>query len=68
MKLADSKRTPGLSQEARDELINAAIQHLVSAAKELGVSICELHCMFKLGMTPVDVVDYLDAKLNKRIQ
>lgn len=65
---SDSTRIPGLPGEVRDELINEAIKNLILAAKELGVTICELQCMFELGMTPVDVVDYLEARLNKRIQ
>ena len=66
--MADSIRIPGLPQEARDALINAAMEKLISAAKELGVNIYELKCMLELGMTPMEVVDYLEAKLNNRIQ
>jgi hypothetical protein len=65
---SDSTRIPGLPSELRDALINAAMEKLIFVAKELGVSICELQCMLELGMTPVDVVDYLEARLNKRIQ
>ena len=66
--MADSIRIPALPPEARDALINAAMQKLIFAAKELGVGICELQCMLELGMTPTDVVDYLEAKLKNRIQ
>ena len=68
MKSTDSRRVPGLPQEAMDEFINVAIQRLVFVAKELGVNICELQCMLELGMTPLEVVDYLEARLKKRIQ
>lgn len=44
------------------------MEKLIFVAKELGVGICELQCMLELGMTPVDVVDYLEARLKKRIQ
>lgn len=49
-------------------LINEAMEKVIFAAKELGVSICDLQCMLELGMTPVDLVDYLEAKLHNRIQ
>ena len=65
---SDSTRIPGLPSEVRDALINAAMQQLIFVAKELGVDICELQCMLEMGMTPVELVDYLEAKLHKRIQ
>ena len=65
---SDSTHIPGLPPEARAALINEAMQKVIFAAKELGVSICDLQCMLELGMTPVDLVDYLEAKLHKRIQ
>ena len=65
---SESTRIPGLPQEAREALINAAMEKLICAAKELGVNICELKCMLELGMTPMEVVDYLEAKLHNRIQ
>ena len=65
---SDSIHTPGLPPEARAALINEAMEKVIFAAKELGVSICDLQCMLELGMTPVDVVDYLEAKLHNRIQ
>ena len=65
---AGSTRVPKLPSIARDALINAAMEKLIFVAKELGVTICELQCMLELGMTPVDVVDYLEARLKKRIQ
>jgi len=65
---SDSTHIPGLSPEARAALINAAMEKLILAAKELHVSICDLQCMLELGMTPVDVVDYLEARLRNRIQ
>jgi hypothetical protein len=65
---SNTVRIPGLPAEARAALINEAMEKLIFAAKELGVNICELQCMLELGMTPVDLVDYLEAKLKKRIQ
>ena len=65
---SESTRIPGLPAEVRDALLNAAMEKLICAAKELGVNICELKCMLELGMTPIEVVDYLEAKLNKRVQ
>ncbi len=65
---SDSTHIPGLPSEVRAVLINEAMEKLIFAAKALGVSICDLQCMLELGMTPVDVVDYLEAKLHKRIQ
>ena len=65
---SESTRISGLQQEAREVLINAAMEKLICAAKELGVNIYELKCMLELGMTPMEVVYYLEAKLNNRIQ
>ncbi len=65
---SDSIHIPGLPAEARAALINAAMEKMIFAAKELGISICDLQCMLELGMTPVDLVDYLEAKLHDRIQ
>ena len=65
---SDSTRIPGLPPEARAVVINEAMEKVIFAAKELGVSICDLQCMLELGMTPVDLVDYLEAKLHNRIQ
>lgn len=65
---SDSTHVPGLPPETRAALINEAMEKVIFAAKELGVSICDLQCMLELGMTPVDVVDYLEAKLYNRIQ
>ncbi len=64
----DSEYIPGLPSAARDALINTAIQKLVLITRELGVTVTELQMMFDLGMTPVDVLDYLDAKFKRRIQ
>ena len=58
---------PDLPLEAR-EAINLAILKLVVAAGELGVTMTELQTMLELGMSPVELVDYLDAKLRRRIQ
>ena len=63
-----STSIPGLPSEARDALINTAMAKLIFAAKELGLTICDLQCLLELGMTPVDVVDYLEIKLRRRIQ
>lgn len=65
---SDSTRIQGLPPEVRAILINEAMEKVIFAAKELGVSICDLQCMLELGMTPVDLVDYLEAKLHNRIQ
>ncbi len=65
---SDSIHIPGLPPEMRAALINEAMEKLILAAKELGVSISDLQCMLELGMTPVDLVDYLEAKLHNRIQ
>lgn len=65
---SEPTRVPDLSPIARDALINAAMEKLICAAEELGINIYELKCMLELGMTPMDVVDYLEAKLNNRIQ
>lgn len=53
--------------EAR-EAVNIAILKLVLAAAELGVTFQEVQAMLELGMSPVEVLDYLDAKLRRRIQ
>jgi len=53
--------------DARDA-VNTAIAKLVVAAGELGMTLQELQAMMELGMSPLDVVDYLDAKLRRRIQ
>ena len=65
---SERTRIPDLSPIARDALVNAAMENLICAAKELGVNVYELKCMLELGMTPIEVVDYLEAKLNNRIQ
>ncbi len=56
-----------IPSDARDA-VNTAIAKLVVAAGELGMTLQELQTMIELGMPPVDVVDYLDAKLRRRIQ
>ncbi len=53
--------------EAR-EAVNLAILKLVLSAAELGVTMQEVQTMLELGMSPVEVVDYLDTKLRRRIQ
>ena len=65
---SESTRIAGLPAEVRDALVNAAMEKLICAAKELGVNIYELKCMLELGMTPMEVVDYLETKLNNRVQ
>ena len=58
---------PDLPSEAR-EAINVAILKLVLAAGELGVTMQEVQTMLELGMSPVEVVNYLDTRLRRRIQ
>lgn len=63
-----SSDIPGLPSEVRDALVNSAIQKLVTAAGELGVSMQEVQTMLELGMTAVEIVDYLETRLRRRIQ
>jgi hypothetical protein len=58
---------PDLPFEAR-EAINLAVLKLVVAAGELGITMSELQTMLELGMSPIELIDYLDTKLRRRIQ
>ena len=68
MMQSDSTCMPALASEMRDAAINLAIEKLVIAATTLDVTFSELMTMFEMGMAPVEVVDYLHAKLMKRVQ
>lgn len=68
MMQTDSTCKPAPASEAHDAAINLAIEKLVSAASALDVTLSELMTMFDLGMAPVEVVDYLHARLMKRVQ
>ena len=52
---------------ARSILTNTALEQLILAAKDLGVTVQDLRYMLAMGMTPVHIVDYLEARVHDRI-